>query len=209
MPYLNAQEIWRYAINGSVTKKSMESVIPRLLQNFTLHSKAPSYNVAYKAMQCTFLNLEDDLEKILALPDCGSLFHRVYSFVHFSWLIYTFCSRFKVSLQIKLFNAVLCIYKTTLSNSQRSPATWNPYSKRMGEVYIMWNSNRDTHYKNILKGQNTASKHCKSIASCFEENEQELSEIEGKEKKAFKMRPKMETHGTRSDFSDDRFWSDL
>jgi hypothetical protein len=61
MPYLNAQEIWRYAINGSVTKKSMESVIPGLLQNFTLHSKAPSYSMAYKAMQCTCLNLEDDL----------------------------------------------------------------------------------------------------------------------------------------------------
>jgi hypothetical protein len=53
--------------------------------------------MAYKAVQYTFLNLEEALDKILVLPDCVSLFHRVYSFIHFSWLIYSFCSRFKVS----------------------------------------------------------------------------------------------------------------
>jgi hypothetical protein len=97
MPYFNAQEIRRYAKNDSVTKKSKESVISGLLQIFRPHFKAPSYSVAYKAMQCTFVNFEDALDEILAPPDCMSLFHRVYSFVHFSWLIYSFCSHFKVS----------------------------------------------------------------------------------------------------------------
>jgi hypothetical protein len=53
----------------------------------------------------------------------------------------------------------------------------------MGEIYIMWNSDRYRHNKNIPKGPNAALKHCEPIVSGFEEKERELSEIEGKEKK--------------------------
>jgi hypothetical protein len=116
------------------------------------------------------MNLEDAWDNIPALPDSASLYHRVYRIVHLSLLICSFCSCFKVS---RCFPP-------------------NPNSKRIGENYLICNSDRITPNKNITNGLYTTFKYCESISPSFEANEQELVEIEGGKKKLSKLRLKME-----------------
>lgn len=117
-------------------QKSMKCVIPRLMQICRPHSKPLSRSVAYETIQCIFMSLEDAWDKILAFPECASLCHRVYSFIHFSgWsAVFALISRFPGCFpQVKLFSAVLYVNTTTVSNSQRPSSTRNPCSKSMGE----------------------------------------------------------------------------
>jgi hypothetical protein len=66
----------------------------------------------------------------------------------------------------------------------------------MGEIYIMWNSDGDMHNKKILKGRSTKTLRIDCI--WFRGKRTRIERDRGKGKKAFKMRPKMETHGTNA-----------
>jgi hypothetical protein len=58
-----------------VSTKSMKSVVPSLMQICRPHSKVPSGSVAYKTLQCIFMNLEYSWGKICPFVIGSTLFY--------------------------------------------------------------------------------------------------------------------------------------